>query len=247
MITVLGPNKRTRKELEEIPIPEQWGASSKWEGIQHGELANTIIETCARMDFKVLGECWYTSGDGAALYGGVDIDPASMGNDLDIGTPTAFSMAIRHSNDMRYALTFGVGARVFLCSNGFMSAEFVLKKRHVFSTHLGEAVEDGINQYVKHSAHLNKIINQIREIEITQEQASHLILQAHRKDLVPFRHLEAVDKTWQKPPHEIFQPRTAWSMYNAFTEVAKQKLSAPKQLHMYRGLYDMFKEVLCLN
>ena len=40
--------------------------------------------------------------------------------------------------------------------------------------------------------------------------------------LIAVRHPFQVLREWHTPRHEEFQPRTAWSLFNAFTEARKQ-------------------------
>jgi hypothetical protein len=237
MLSVADGERMTRPQLMEIPIPKYEGSGTKWEGVNHGSLASTVIEVCTAMEFKILSETWYVNPNKAALYGCVDLQPESMGNVLDLGTPGCFSLAIRHSNDQRMAITMGVGAKVFLCSNGVMTAEFLCKKRHLTGLALTEIVEDGINLYVKKSADLSSQIKALRDRPITKQEASYAILKSAREGVIPFRYLEDILENWVHPTHEHFKPRNAWSLYNAFTETAKNKLSPPKQYGFLRELY----------
>jgi hypothetical protein len=45
--------------------------------------------------------------------------------------------------------------------------------------------------------------------------------------VLPASRLPKVIEAWDEPRHEEFVPRTAWSLFNAFTEV--QKGAGPRQ------------------
>ena len=47
-------------------------------------------------------------------------------------------------------------------------------------------------------------------------------------------------KEWRQPRHDDFKPRTVWSLFNAFTEVAKETslFSLPKRTITLHGLMD---------
>jgi hypothetical protein len=50
---------------------------------------------------------------------------------------------------------------------------------------------------------------------------------------------------WRKPQHEEFEPRTAWSLFNCFTEVLKNTslfLLSPRTQALH-GLLDQFSGV----
>jgi hypothetical protein len=51
---------------------------------------------------------------------------------------------------------------------------------------------------------------------------------------------------WEDPKHEEFHPRTAWSLFNAFTEV--QKGSGPQaQMEGSLRLSTLFRKELQIN
>ena len=64
-------------------------------------------------------------------------------------------------------------------------------------------------------------------------------------ELAPSR-LPKVIEAWEEPQHEAFQPRTAWSLFNAFTEV--QKANAPRaQMEGSLRLSALFRKELAFN
>lgn len=69
--------------------------------------------------------------------------------------------------------------------------------------------------------------------ELTSDLADHIIVEAVRKNDLPASQLPKVMDSWETPEHEEFQLRTAWSLYNAFTEV--QKARSPR-IQMESGL-----------
>jgi len=55
-----------------------------------------------------------------------------------------------------------------------------------------------------------------------------------------------VIEAWEEPKHEEFTPRTAWSLFNAFTETQK---GAPPRAQMEGSLRlsSLFRRELSLN
>ena len=66
-------------------------------------------------------------------------------------------------------------------------------------------------------------------MELSPAHASHVILTAFRRGIISSLQLPHVCKAWEEPPHEEFTPRTAWSLFNAFTEVLKPRAVAAPQ------------------
>jgi hypothetical protein len=56
---------------------------------------------------------------------------------------------------------------------------------------------------------------------VSDQQAHHLMVLAVRAQIVPASWLPKVLTAWEQPKHEEFRSRTAWSLFNAFTEVLK--------------------------
>ena len=66
------------------------------------------------------------------------------------------------------------------------------------------------------------------ETGLNPAQASHVILTAFRRGIISTLQLPHVCKAWDEPSHADFTPRTAWSLFNAFTAVLKPRaIAAP--------------------
>src|SRR5262249_62091137 len=59
--------------------------------------------------------------------------------------------------------------------------------------------------------------------ELRSEQADSLILRAFEKGLLSYLQLPRVIQEWRRPSFDEFQPRTSWSLLNAFTTVLQDR------------------------
>jgi hypothetical protein len=236
-----------RSTLDKIAVPARKGiVSDRWRGIQHGELADTIIERAEAMGLRVKSERWATLMDGAGLIGTLDIAPTPS---LKISLPpgVGLSLGIRHSNNGRYALTFLAGARVFVCSNGMISEIFTPADRRKHTT--GVVLSDTIDEGLKHFAEgartvLGREIGALQGMHLDSKddlKAHHLLVLAGQRGLCPWSQLGKVEKLWRTPPHPEFKARNAWSFYNAFTEVAKE-FSPACQIETIHGVRGLLQE-----
>jgi len=249
MLYTHGSTLLSRPQLHEVPVPERTDVSPLWKGLNHGVLADTIIQQIEKVGLEVKQEMWYCNPKQTALFGAVDILAESVpGVKLDIGQDACFSLGVRHGNDGQYAVSFAVGGRVFVCSNGMFSGDFVLKHRHMRSLDLDEAVSDGIKKYINECGALEAFVNGMREVPLDNKDASYLIMRTaerlpgnEQSGCLNWAHLRDIYENWIKPPHEEFSPRTQWSLYNAFTEVGKT-LSPPRQMTMLKGLRPLMEE-----
>ena len=72
------------------------------------------------------------------------------------------------------------------------------------------------------------------------------MVEAVKANVLPASRLPKVIEAWEEPRHEEFAPRTAWSLFNAFTEV--QKGTGPRaQMEGSLRLSSLFRRELSLN
>ena len=82
--------------------------------------------------------------------------------------------------------------------------------------------------------------------ELVPSQAHHLMVEAIRANILPASRLPKVIEAWEEPMHEAFAPRTAWSLFNGFTEVLKT--NAPRaQMEGSLRLSALFRSELSLT
>ena len=55
------------------------------------------------------------------------------------------------------------------------------------------------------------------------DRADSLILRSYEKGIISALQLPLVLKEWREPSFEDFQPRTTWSLFNAFTSVLRER------------------------
>ena len=72
------------------------------------------------------------------------------------------------------------------------------------------------------------------------------MVEAIRASVLPASRLPKVLEAWEEPKHEEFKPRTAWSLFNAFTGV--QKGASPRaQMEGSLRLSSLFRRELRLS
>ena len=82
--------------------------------------------------------------------------------------------------------------------------------------------------------------------ELPPAHAHHLMVEAIRANVLPASRLPKLIEAWEEPQHQEFAPRTAWSLFNAFTEVAKAA-SPRSQMEGSLRLSSLFRRELSLN
>jgi hypothetical protein len=80
-----------------------------------------------------------------------------------------------------------------------------------------------------------------KRLELTDGQAHDLIVQGLDARVLPLTRIPAVLREWREPRHPEFREggRTAWRLFNAFTEGLKGNLDAlPRRTQALHGLLD---------
>lgn len=229
---------RTREQLQDIRVPDRVDVSDRWAGLGHGDLANLLVNETRDLGLDITGEQWQVNPDEADLFGSIDIVATNRYDGGRIIAPEGLTMSlgIRHSNKSRFSIQLVAGATVFVCSNGMFCGDFVLRRKHTTNAHyqlpglMRGAIIDAVNMLDRK---LFSDVDQMRQTEVTSRQAEHLLVEAGRTGVMAWSQLGKVDREWRDPRHPEFKDRTAWSFYNAFTEVAKD-FSARNQMDTIR-------------
>ena len=78
-----------------------------------------------------------------------------------------------------------------------------------------------------------------KEVEVGDARAHDIVIRSLDAGVVTNSQVPEVLREWRAPSHEAFEPRTAWSLFNAFTEVHKQ-VNPHTSLRRGEALYGLF-------
>lgn len=246
---VKGVQAVDRAQLRRIPVPVRPECSDRWMPVQHGALVDGIHAEASSRGLVATDERWAVDSQGMRLWGSIDFKLPKVGTreyralDLVVPDGMGLSLALRHSNGGHYAVTVGAGGKVFVCDNGVLTAEYICKRKHTTGFDLDALVQDAFAHYVDESRNLNAFVERFQEADLSQTEANDLLLQAGRDNVVSWSLLGKVDAEWREPRHPEFSDRNAWSLYNAFTQVA-QNASVSRQLRMLNGARDLIQSHL---
>jgi len=238
MITVYGANT-SLEGLRSIPLVAPEKAGQWWQGIQHGELADTLIAAADRRGWEIKSSAWSVGGDGADLAGAIDFSEIAELESID---GLDFAMGVLHDNRRNRALRIYVGGRVSICSNGLATGEIILKHKHTPRFNLQEEVMFALDDYVVSAKRMKRTINRLRERDLVEAEAEHLILEAGRQGLMPWSRLADVDREYRVPRFgDEFGSENSWSLLNAFTWVVKRNPIAVQmdQINQFRSMLPL--------
>ena len=212
--------KLTRQQLAAVPTPT---GTATHLPVAHAEVVEALVETLGFRHIGVVKEEFAVSKDGMKMFGVLDLDTGMPG--------CGFSIGIRNSHDKSMRLAMVVGVRVFVCENMAFSGEFqpVLAK-HSKHFSLQNALSIGVDQMQRNFDGMRKQVESWRESQISDVSAKLIVYRAFvESDLDVPKHLaRPVHDLYFSPQHEEFQPRTLWSLSNAFTSAFKQLEPIPQ-------------------
>ena len=211
--------ERNDVELVEAPPP-----TDTWFPLRHGQVLSTAEGALGTAGFQISRSQYALSQDNARFFGTLDLSTSIVeGVSLTVG--------VRNSIDKTFPLGLVAGSRVFVCDNLAFSAEIYVSKRHTrfgesrFNEGISHAIT-ALNQYQQVEA---RRIGHYRAAEIDEKTASSCILHAYEEGILSPRTLPNALDEWRKPAREDFEPRTAWSLFNALTSALKERQGNPAQ------------------
>jgi len=212
--------KLSREELQWIPAPP---ATATHRPIPHCEIVQALVETLGFRHIEVVRDEYAVSRDGMKMFGVLDLEYGVTG--------VRFSIGVRNANDKSMRLAMTVGYRVLVCDNMAFEGDFTpVLAKHSKKFSSVDAVSIGVDRMQRNFEPLAQSIEYQRSQQITDEAAKLVIYRAFVEGgLAAPRHLaRAVHRQYFEPEHEEFQPRTMWSLSNAFTAAFKQLEAIPQ-------------------
>lgn len=229
----------TEDELKDFKAPPPEG---RWYPISHSRVLETVRGTLTEAGYEIRNTRLGVTPDGNRFFGTLDLGTA-------IVSGISLAVGIRNSCDKSFPIGFCAGSRCFVCDNLSFKAELLVRKRHTingekrFVTAIASAVTSLNSFRASEAERIKRLLHQ----EMTADQADALILRSFEKGIIGARELPRVLHEWRNPSHEEFQPRTAWSLLNAYTSALRER--AVQHPHQYavqtmrlNGLLDLKSE-----
>jgi len=208
-----------RMQLALVPTPQ---GTATHRPIPHHEVVQALVETLGFRHIGVVQERYAVDKTGMKMFGVIDLDTAQ--HDF------RFSIAIRNSHDKSMRLAMTVGYKVFVCDNMAFSGDFepVLAK-HSKHFNLVEAISVGVDQMQRNFGPMVQQVTRWQESQLSDAAAKLVIYRAFvEAELDIPHHLDrTVHDLYFNPKYEEFQPRTMWSLSNAFTSAFKELEPVP--------------------
>jgi len=214
------------ERLYSIDLVRPAKAKSRWKGIQHGHLVETLMQEIDKMGWSIGKKLFSITNDGTDLVGAFDFDSTGGMTPPD---GMNFALGFDNNNDRKKSLTMFVGGIVKVCTNGYVSGELILKRRHSKNLDLREEIKWALELYTESAEVLQDQIDDMKERKLNEEEWEHTLVESLRKGYIVGSRLLQLDRLYHEPPYEEHGKGTAWTAMQAFTEVVKH---SPAQRQM---------------
>jgi hypothetical protein len=230
-----GGERVDRDALRALPQPV--GLTPTHFPISHYEFVSQTISQLEQVGVSVTSEAHGLMKDASRYFG---IFGLGGGNDDD---GYGLVVGLRNSHDRSVIAALALGAYVNVCDNLSFSGEVTIERKHTrwILRDLPKLMNEAVGKIVAQRVTMKQRVDRYREFELDDVHAHDLMIRSLRSGIVGASKLPLVVNEWNQPQHDEFKPRTAWSLFNAFTEVLKgyeihSSFARSQPLH---GLFDI--------
>lgn len=206
-------------ELMQIETPPAEGI---WHPIDHATIYQTMEDTLVASGYEIMQAVHAVSAKGANYFGLMQVNADYLETD-EYGLIVGF----RNSHNKSFSASMVAGAQVFICDNLAFSGEIQFKHKHttnvmdklpgLFAEGVGKLNSMYLNQEVRYNAY--------KEHQLEDNRAEKLIADLYRGNFLTTRDIGKVIDIYDTPKYEEYGKGTAWTLFNATTEVVKGTLS----------------------
>jgi hypothetical protein len=213
LIAHCGTAKLSRDDLTNLPVPP---ATATFKPVPHHEIVAALVETLGFRHIGVVRDEYAATPDGMRMFGVMDLEAGFTG--------CQFSLGLRNSHDKTMRLAVTCGWRCLVCDNLAFTGDFTpLMAKHSKNFSLIDALAVAVDRMQRNFEPMREQVERWRETQLSDDEARLVIYRAFIEgQLDAPRHLaREVHRQYFHPELPEFQPRTMWSLQNAFTTALK--------------------------
>lgn len=224
--------KILEEQIFKAPVPPQ---TDSYTPVSHANIVNAVQEEADKRGLKIKDKQYWTNRQDQQVTGKFNI---IVPGDDEMGMMVAF----RNSYDRTMSLGFAAGGNVWICTNGMVSGDITLVRRHTGTIvqEITEKINVSMDQLEDQFATLVTAKEKMKQIEVSKttmaELAGKMFIQ---EELINSTQLNIVKQ--EILTSENFGEENLWSMYNHVTEAYK-KSSAYSYIDNHRELHQHFAE-----
>jgi hypothetical protein len=234
MLLHCGAELVSKEQLWEVPTPEH---TETWYPLAHFSVFAEVQTQLRSCGFIITEQAHALSHDGQRYFGVLNITLPGRGI-----FEWTWAVGIRNSHDKTFPAGLVAGTKVFCCDNLAFSGEVQISRKHTrfAERDLSHLTARAVGQLGSRLRNLDDRILTYNETRINDQRAHDIVIRALDAGAITTTQVPEVLGEWRRPSHPEFLPRTAWSLFNAVTEVHKRvnPHTACKRGEALYGLFD---------
>jgi len=205
----------TVDQLREVETPEPEG---RFHPIPHAHLYDTARELLTTGGNVITREQHAVSNDGDLYFSLLDVTNGS--NNPDYGRV----VGLRNSHNKMFSASLIAGNQVFVCDNLSFTGEIKVGRKHTryINRDLPRLINLATAKMGEAWVNQEERVSSYKDCSLSREEVHDIVCTALRAGALPSSKIGPVLKEYDEPRHEEFEPRTAWSLFNAVTEIGKE-------------------------
>jgi hypothetical protein len=230
-----GSQNVSRDQIATVATPQ---ATSTWCPIPHDTLLTGVADTLSRAGMTIVSEAHGLSHDRNRYFGLLQIANRDASADAD---DFGLVVGLRNSHNRTFPVGLVVGASIFICDNLSFCGEIRLSRKHTVNVarDLPALLERAVGRLGDLRRSQQQRFDAYKNVHLTDGQAHDIVVRALDARVAPVTRLPAILKEWRSPRHAEFSDRTAWSLFNSFTEILKGQLGVlPARTAALHGILD---------
>ena len=224
-----GADKVRRSDLMQIPMPIQ---TRSYKPVSHVHIAELIADEAYNRNYSIASEEYGLSKDGQKMFG---LFKFHHNNHPEHTRCLGF----RNSYDKTLAVGLTVGLSVLVCDNLCFGGETTINRKHTSGIEIEELIPEAFNSLSGQFQRLEENVEKLKYDYMPISSAKLKIVKAAEEKAIPSCDILSVLQEYKSPKYEDFSNKNSWSLYNAFTEIAKKYSPARADL-CYRQLGQIF-------
>lgn len=215
MMLHCGANAATMEEVEHVVTPSP---TDTWHPIPHHLLIQRTVAALTETGWNIKKAEFGLWGDeGEMMFALMNLTNGHQHDDYGV------SIGLRNSHNKRFCAGLAMGSNVFICDNLAFSAEVVFARKHTsrIMADLERLVFETVGKMAEAKRLQDERIAAYKLVAFTNAVVHDILIRSVDAKVMANSYIAKVLQEWREPRHEAFEPRTAWSLFNSFTEVFK--------------------------
>ena len=230
-----GASSVTREQVIEVKTP---AATESWFPIAHETLINRVEQALGTLNMRVVEQAHALTKEGNRYFGLLQV-----ANCQKTADDYAYVLGLRNAHDKSFTASLAVGASVFVCDNLSFSGEITIARKHTrfIEQDLPKLTSNAVGMLADKWTVMNDRIAHYKEAMLTDSVVHDFIIRAVDISACTVQQIPAILKEWRTPRHPEFAVnKSAWRLFNGFTEVAKDSSLAllPQRTIRLHSLMD---------